>query len=211
MILRICHGEDPFDRLRVNSATKRSPPAGPETASLALAVTGSHRDCTYTWNSRRQEACCSELFALVTVGVLVPIRPSLRAILLFLTAIVVLKPVQGFFLRRRWVKGPGLAAAGVALRSSLSGPGMEGQTMFPASSRACSQNVRLALLLRRLMDPFSTARRRRTAGFEPDVLTEQEVRELLTEVTEEQEAKARELSLTPLKEQTLVAGFPAGH
>ena len=60
------------------------------------------------------------------------------------------------------------------------------------------------------MDPFSTARRRRTAGFEPDVLTEQEVRELVTEVTEE-EAKARELSLTPLKEQTLVAGFPAGH
>lgn len=61
------------------------------------------------------------------------------------------------------------------------------------------------------MDPFSTARRRRTAGFEPDVLSEQEVRELLTEVTEEQEAKARELSLTPLKEQILFDVFPAGH
>jgi hypothetical protein len=49
------------------------------------------------------------------------------------------------------------------------------------------------------------------AGFEPDVLTEQEARELLTQVTEEEVAKARELSLTPLKEQVLVARFPAGH
>ncbi len=45
-------------------------------------------------------------------------------------------------------------------------------------------------------------------GFQPEVLSEEEVRQLLTEVTEEEVGKARQLSLTPLKEQILVEGIP---
>jgi 4-aminobutyrate aminotransferase-like enzyme len=45
-------------------------------------------------------------------------------------------------------------------------------------------------------------------GFQPEVLSEEEVRQLLTEVTEEEVAKARKLSLTPLKEQILFDGIP---
>jgi predicted PurR-regulated permease PerM len=51
------------------------------------------------------------LFALVTVGVLALIRPYLSTILFSLTMVVVLKPIYDFFLRRRWVKGSGLATA----------------------------------------------------------------------------------------------------
>jgi 4-aminobutyrate aminotransferase-like enzyme len=45
-------------------------------------------------------------------------------------------------------------------------------------------------------------------GFQPEVLDEEEVRQLLTEVTEEEVTRARELSLTPLKEQILFEGVP---
>jgi len=45
-------------------------------------------------------------------------------------------------------------------------------------------------------------------GFQPEVLSEEEVRQLLTQVTEEEIAKARKLSLTPLKEQILFQGVP---
>jgi 4-aminobutyrate aminotransferase-like enzyme len=45
-------------------------------------------------------------------------------------------------------------------------------------------------------------------GFQPEVLSEEEVRQLLTEVTEEEVAKARKLSLTPLKEEILFEGVP---
>ena len=37
-------------------------------------------------------------------------------------------------------------------------------------------------------------------GFQSEVLSEEEVEELLTQVTEEEIARARELCLTPLKE-----------
>ena len=43
-------------------------------------------------------------------------------------------------------------------------------------------------------------------GFQPEVLSEEEVEKLLTQVTEEEVARARELCLTPLKEQILVEG-----
>jgi 4-aminobutyrate aminotransferase-like enzyme len=46
------------------------------------------------------------------------------------------------------------------------------------------------------------------AGFQPEVLSEDEVELLLTQVTEEEVSRARELSLTPLKEQILVEGLP---
>ncbi len=45
-------------------------------------------------------------------------------------------------------------------------------------------------------------------GFQPEVLGEDEVKQLLTEVSDEEVAKARERSLTPLKEQLLVEGVP---
>jgi 4-aminobutyrate aminotransferase-like enzyme len=45
-------------------------------------------------------------------------------------------------------------------------------------------------------------------GFQPEVLSEKEVEKLLTQVTEEEVARARELCLTPLKEQILVEGVP---
>jgi 4-aminobutyrate aminotransferase-like enzyme len=47
-------------------------------------------------------------------------------------------------------------------------------------------------------------------GFQPEVLSEEEVEELLTQVTEEEVARARELCLTPLKEQILVEGVAGG-
>lgn len=49
------------------------------------------------------------LFALITIGVLVLIWPYISTILFSLTMVVVLKPLHDFFLRRKWVKGPGLA------------------------------------------------------------------------------------------------------
>lgn len=45
-------------------------------------------------------------------------------------------------------------------------------------------------------------------GFQPEVLEEGEVTRLLTEVSEEEVARARKLSLTPLKEQILFEGVP---
>jgi 4-aminobutyrate aminotransferase-like enzyme len=45
-------------------------------------------------------------------------------------------------------------------------------------------------------------------GLQPEVLSEEEVRQLLTEVTEEEVTSARELSLTPFKEQILFEGVP---
>ena len=44
--------------------------------------------------------------------------------------------------------------------------------------------------------------------FQPEVLNEEEVEQLLTQVTGEEIAQARELSLTPLKEQILFEGVP---
>ncbi|MEA1978384.1 MAG: AI-2E family transporter, partial [Chloroflexota bacterium] len=49
------------------------------------------------------------LFALITIGVLALIRPYISTIIFSLTMVVVLKPSYDFFLRRKWVKGPGLA------------------------------------------------------------------------------------------------------
>ncbi len=46
------------------------------------------------------------------------------------------------------------------------------------------------------------------AGFEPEVLSEEQVEQLLTQVTEEEIAQARKRSLTPLKEQILFEGLP---
>lgn len=46
------------------------------------------------------------------------------------------------------------------------------------------------------------------AEFRPEVLNEDEVEQLLTQVTEEEVVRARELSLTPLKEQILFEGEP---
>ncbi|NIN95196.1 MAG: aminotransferase class III-fold pyridoxal phosphate-dependent enzyme [Anaerolineae bacterium] len=45
-------------------------------------------------------------------------------------------------------------------------------------------------------------------AFQPEVLSEEEVEQLLTQVTGEEIAQARELSLTPLKEQILFEGVP---
>ena len=45
-------------------------------------------------------------------------------------------------------------------------------------------------------------------GFEPEVLSEEEVTHLLTQATEEEVTRAREFSLTPLKDQILLEGVP---
>lgn len=46
--------------------------------------------------------------------------------------------------------------------------------------------------------------------FQPEMLDEEEVRRMLTEVTDDEVSRARALSLTPLKEQILVEGVPGG-